>query len=45
MIEFAFVHNDTPGDVLSVLTFLLVVFVLDVSTTIAYTVARYAIPS
>jgi hypothetical protein len=45
MIEFAFVHNDTPGDVLTVLTFLLVVFVLDVSTTIAYTVARYAISS
>jgi hypothetical protein len=42
MIEFAFVHNDTPSDVLTVLTMLLVVFVLDVSTTIAYTVARYA---
>jgi hypothetical protein len=41
MIEFAFVHNDTSGAPLAVVTGLLVLFALDVPFIIATTVARY----
>ncbi|MDO8388948.1 MAG: hypothetical protein Q7V57_00540 [Actinomycetota bacterium] len=41
MIEFAFVSNDAPSDVLWVVTGLLVIFALVVPFLIATTVARY----
>ena len=41
MIEFAFVHNDAPDNVLKVVTGMLVIFALDVPFLIATTVARY----
>jgi len=41
MIEFAFVSNDAPGDVLRVVTGSLVIFALVVPFLIATTVARY----
>jgi hypothetical protein len=44
MIEYAFIHNSTRGAPLTVVTLLLVVFVLDVPLLIAYTVARYQSP-
>jgi len=41
MIEFAFVSNDAPGNVVRVVTGMLVVFALNVPFLIATTVARY----
>lgn len=41
MIEFAFVHNDAPDNVLKVVTGMLVIFALVVPFLIATTVARY----
>ena len=41
MIEFAFVHNDTRGAPLAVVTGMLVLFAVDVPFIIATTVARY----
>jgi len=41
MIEFAFISNDAPGDVLRVVTGNLVIFALVVPFLIATTVARY----
>lgn len=42
MIEFAFVRDHTRGASLVLVSFMLVVFVLSVPTTIAFTVARFA---
>ncbi|CAB4364900.1 MAG: hypothetical protein F2681_14635 [Actinobacteria bacterium] len=41
MIEFAFVHNKAPHNVIQVVSGMLVVFALDVPFLIATTVARY----
>ena len=42
MIEFSFVHNNTTGSALVVLTLMLVMFALIVPLSIAFTVARFA---
>jgi hypothetical protein len=43
MIEFTFVRDHTSGASLSIVTGMLVVFGVSVPTTIAFTVARYAL--
>lgn len=44
MIEFSFVHNHAGGAPLLVISLLLVMFALDVTLSIASTVARFATP-
>lgn len=41
MIEYAFVYDDTRGTQLVILTFMLVLFMLNVPVLAAFTVARY----
>jgi hypothetical protein len=42
MIEFSFIHNNTTGTALLVLTLMLVMFALIVPLSIGFTVARFA---
>jgi hypothetical protein len=42
MIEYVFLRNNTSGGPLVLLTFSLVIFALDVTLLISFTVARYA---
>ncbi len=42
MIEFAFIHNHVSGGPLLLLSLMLVMFALDVTVSIAFTVARFA---
>jgi len=44
MLEFVFVHNHTPGDVLAVLTASLVIFAVNVPLLFGFSVARYQQP-
>ncbi len=44
LIEFSFIHNHVTGNVLLLLSGLLVMFALDVTLSIAFTVARFATP-
>jgi hypothetical protein len=44
MIEFAFVHDHTPGSSLVIVSCMLVIFALSVPTIIAFTTARFAQP-
>jgi len=41
MLEFVFVHNHTPGDVLAVLTASLAIFAVNVPLLFGFSVARY----
>ena len=42
MIEYAFVYDHTRGNVLIVMTLLLVTFTVNVPVLLAFTVARFA---
>jgi hypothetical protein len=44
MIEYAFLYDHTRGNVLVVMTLLLLVFMLNVPVLLAFTVARFADP-
>ena len=41
MLEYVFIHDGTRGGTLAVMTLLVVLFVADVTTLIAFTVARF----
>jgi hypothetical protein len=45
MIEYSFIHNHVAGTTLLLLSLMLVMFALDVTLSIAFTVARFATPS
>jgi hypothetical protein len=45
LIEYAFIHNHVSGSTLLLLSLMLVMFALDVTVSIAFTVARFATPS
>ena len=42
MIEYAFIYDHTRGNVLVVMTLLLLVFMLDAPIILGFTVARFA---
>ena len=44
MLEFVFIHNHTPGDVLAVLTASLAIFAVNVPLLFGFSVARYQQP-
>ena len=41
MLVYVFIRNDTPGDVLALLTAMLVIFAADIPLLFAFSVARY----
>jgi hypothetical protein len=45
MIEFAFVHDDTPGSTLAAMSAMLALFAIDVPLLLGFSVARYADPA
>ncbi len=45
MIEYSFIHNHVAGSTLLLLSLMLVMFALDVTLSISFTVARFATPS
>ncbi|HEY2594861.1 MAG TPA: hypothetical protein VGK33_13260 [Chloroflexota bacterium] len=45
MIEYSFIHNNVRGTTLLLLSLMLVMFALDVTVSIAFTVARFATPA
>lgn len=45
MIEFAFIHDDTPGSTLAAMSVMLALFAVDVPLLLGFSVARYAAPS
>jgi hypothetical protein len=44
MIEFAFIHDDTPGSTLAAMSAMLALFAIDVPLLLGFSVARYADP-
>jgi hypothetical protein len=44
MLEFIFVYDHTPGDVLALLTAMLAVYAIDIPLLFAFSVARYQSP-
>jgi hypothetical protein len=44
MIEFAFIHNNTPGPTLAAMSAMLALFAVDVPLLLGFSVARYADP-
>ena len=44
MLEFVFIHNHTPGDILALLTASLAIFAVNVPLLLGYSVARYQQP-
>ncbi|MCZ2108438.1 MAG: hypothetical protein LC118_02510 [Dehalococcoidia bacterium] len=41
MIEFVFIHDETPGSILTMLTLLLIAFAITVPSLLAFSVARF----
>jgi hypothetical protein len=44
MIEFAFIHDNTPGSTLAAMSVMLALFAVDVPMLLGFSVARYADP-
>jgi hypothetical protein len=44
MIEFAFIHDNTPGSTLAAMSAMLALFAVDVPMLLGFSVARYADP-
>ena len=45
MIEYAFVHDNTPGSTLATMSAMLALFAIDVPMLLGFSVARYADPA
>jgi hypothetical protein len=45
MIEYAFIHDNTPGTTLAAMSAMLALFAIDVPMLLAFSVARYADPA
>jgi hypothetical protein len=45
MIEYAFIHDDTPGSTLAAMSAMLALFAIDVPMLLGFSVARYAGPA
>lgn len=45
MIEFAFIHDNTPGSTLAAMSAMLALFAVDVPMLLGFSVARYADPA
>jgi len=45
MLEYIFIYDDTPGDVLAVLTAALVIYSVNIPMLFGFSVARYQDPS